>query len=174
MRLTSKGLIALAACGILLASVVVASAETDRAGGRVDWQTFAWINEAVTTTTTEWRNIPGLAASTACGNSRTVATVSIDLATESSPVQIRVAMDNPIQRCPDCAQLDGLLAPRNASLDRTSSFRFVGETAPTGVTFHAQWRLDPDAPGNGTAALDAATLHVLWNVERATSKGAVC
>lgn len=154
---------------VVAASVVgvaaVAFAATGRGGGELDRQTFRWTNESVSTSSTQWANIGRLSSGTGCQEDpSTTATVSLELAEGSSPVDVRVVMDDPLAECVDCTGPEGLMRPRAVRYEATSTFNFVARKAigGHGTDFYVQWRLAEGSPPNASATLESGTLNLLW------------
>lgn len=147
-------------------SALVVAAAGARGKGSIDERSHAWTDEEVTTTSTEWATIPGLRTRTGCqGNDNASAMVSLELAEQSDPVEVRVIMDALALGCTDCPDGDGQLNPAAVTFagEGASSYTFVGETPGKGGSFFlAQWRVPPDEPGAASATLSSGTLDVLW------------
>ncbi len=153
---------AVVAVGVTAAVVV---ARTGEGGGRLDHQTFKWTNEQVSTSRTQWNDIRGLQAGTDCQKDlSTSALVSLELSPGSSPVEVRVAMDDPLSICQDCTAPEGLMRPRAVRFEGSSTFNFITRRAVGGhgTEFQVQWRLPQGSPPNASATLDSGTLNVLW------------
>ncbi|MDP9067134.1 MAG: hypothetical protein M3N53_02145 [Actinomycetota bacterium] len=154
--------------GALLLLVIGATAvvaRTGRGGGAIDSQTFRWTNTPVSTSSSEWTTIPELSLGTGCQeDASTTATVSLELAEGSSPVDVRVVMDDPLVVCEDCTEPEGVMRPGAVRFHGTSSFVFVTRRAVGGhgTAFDVQWRLDGTAPAQGSATLESGTLNLLW------------
>ena len=149
-----------------VATAMVVAAAGARGRGEIDARTHAWTDEDVTTTSAEWTAIPGLRTRTGCqGNDNASATVSLELAERSDPVQVRVVMDALAVHCDDCPDGDGLLNPSTVTFggEGASSYTFVGRTPGKGGSFFTvQWRTDPEDQGAPSATVESGTLDVLW------------
>lgn len=145
-----------------VATALVVAAAGARGRGDVDARAHAWTDEDVTTTSAEWEALPGLRTRTGCqGNDNASATVSLELAGQSDPVQVRVVMDALALAGDD----DTLLNPSEVTFagEGASSYTFVGRTPGKGGSFFTvQWRVDPDQQGSLSATIESGTLDVLW------------
>ena len=151
---------------VLVGGAVAVLAANGRGGGPVDRQTFRWTNTAASTSATEWTSIGGLRASTGCPRDpSTAATASLELAGGSSPVEVRVTMDDPLSSCVDCEETGVPMKPRAVTFTGSSSFTFVARRAvgEHGTVFDVQWRLPPGSSPNAAATLESGTLHLLWD-----------
>jgi hypothetical protein len=121
---------------LLVAAPVLVLAADGRFGGEVDRQSASWTTTAVSTSSTEWRNVPRLAL-TRCTRHQVTATVSVTVS--GAPVFFRVVADG----VPEAPFKPG--AARFVP-DGTESFSytFVGNTAPFEADdthrFNVQWR----------------------------------
>lgn len=149
-----------------VATAMVVAAAGGRGRGEIDARAHAWTDDAVTTTSAEWAAIPGLRTTSGCqGNDNASATVSLELAEQSDPVEVRVIMDALSVACDDCPNGDGMLNPAAVTFagGGASSFDFVGQTPGKGGSFFiVQWRVDPDQQGSPSATMESGTLNVLW------------
>lgn len=149
-----------------VATAMVVAAAGARGRGDIDARAHAWTDDDVTTTSAEWATIPGLKTRSGCqGNDNASATVSLELAEQSDPVQVRVIMDALALACDDCPNGDGVLNPAAVTFggEGASSYNFVGRTPGKGGSFFiVQWRVDPDAQGSPSATIESGTLDVLW------------
>lgn len=161
-----KWLVGLVAALVLLVGAVAVVAATGSGGGRLDRQTFRWTTSSAATSSTEWSSVPDLRGRTGCpGDPSTAATVSLELGPGSSPVDVRVTMDDPLSSCVDCEEVGTPMKPGAVRFGQTSSFTFVAGRAvgEHGTVFDVQWRIAAGGPPNATATLDSGTLHLLWD-----------
>src|ERR671915_594392 len=115
---------------LVLAGAVTVFAATGRGGGDIDRQTFKWTGTDISTTSSDWQSVTGLKARTGCqGDSSTSASVSLELAEGSSPIEVRVAMDDPLTICGDCPGPEGVMRPAAVRFEDSSSFTFVAKQA---------------------------------------------
>lgn len=161
-----RGIVIAAAGAIVVVGAAAVIARTAGGGGDIDSQTFRWTNTAVSTSSSDWARIPELHAETGCQEDQaTTATVSLELAQGSSPIDVRVVMDDPLVVCEDCTVPEGVMRPRGVRFDTTSSFTFVARRAVGGhgTDFEVQWRLHEGAPPNASATLESGTLTLIWD-----------
>lgn len=111
-------------------------------GGALDRQRADWTTNAATTSSTNWRNVPGLSI-TRCTVNQVTAMLSVTV--EGAPVRFRVVADG-VPEAP--------FKPTSArfvpSGTESFSFAFVGNTGPFEADdthrFDVQWRSPTGAP----------------------------
>lgn len=138
----------------LLAAVPVAVLAADRnVRGSLDRQAARTIGE-VSTSSTEWRNVPGLRI-TRC--TRNQATVTMSVLVSGAPVQFRAIMDG----VPE-APLDPRVARFVPSGAESFSHTFVGNTAPFEADdthqFNIQWR----SPSGAEVTIHRGVVNLLF------------
>jgi hypothetical protein len=135
----------IAAAGVAALAVAVpfaVLAATGREDGDLDRQTAKWRTTDVTTSSTDWRNVPGLSR-TRCTRDQVTAMVSVTV--EGGPVRFRVIPDG-VPEAP--------FKPRSARFVPTDvesfTFTFVGNTLPFEAddthSFNVQWRSPTGVP----------------------------
>ncbi len=148
-----KSLVVLAVLLLCAAVPVAVLAASGRSSSSVDGQAALWTNTAVTTSSPEWRNVPGLTRLTADTIDQVSAALSVTV--RGAPVRFRVIVDTP----------EGPLKPGSARFAPSGiesfSYTFVGDTVPfedddTHV-FTVQWR----SPSGGRATLLHGTLNLV-------------
>jgi hypothetical protein len=111
-------------------------------GGKLEYQSAAWTTTAVTTSSTEWRNVPGLAL-TRCSLHQVTAMVSVTVS--GAPALFRVVIDG----VPEAPMKPGW-ARFVPSGNESFTFAFVGRVAPFEADdthkFNVQWRSGTGAP----------------------------
>jgi hypothetical protein len=127
---------------VLAAVPVVVFAATGVFGGALDRQSARWTTTSATTSSTSWRNVPGLSIRRCTINQ---VTVMVSVTLNGAPALFRVIMDG-VPEAP--------LKPGTARFvpDGTESFSyaFVGRTAPFEAddthAFNVQWRSPSGLP----------------------------
>lgn len=151
----------------LVGGTVAVIAGTRRAGGGpIDRQTFRWSTSDVSTSTTEWSSLKELRTRTGCpGDPSTSATVSLELAEGSAPIETRVLMDDPLSSCIDCIEEGVAMRPGRVRITGSSSFTFVAKKAVGGhgTVFDVQWRLASGHAPNASATIDSGTMRLIWD-----------
>jgi hypothetical protein len=129
--------LALGAAAVVAAAVPLAVwAATGTEGGRLDRQTARWTTDDATTSSTNWRNVPGLRR-TRCTVDQVTAMLSVTV--QGAPVQFRVVIDG----VPEAQMMPG---PARFVPDGAESFSytFVRNTGPFEAddthSFNVQWR----------------------------------
>jgi hypothetical protein len=121
---------------VAVAAPVLVLAADGRLGSRLDRQSAAWTTTAVSTSSTDWRNVPRLAL-TRCTRDQVTATVSVTVT--GAPVFFRVVPDG----VPEAPFKPGAarFVPNGVE---SFSYTFVGRTAPFEADdthrFNVQWR----------------------------------
>ena len=135
----------IAAAGVAAVAVAVplaVFAATGREGGDLDRQAAKWRTTDVTTSSTEWRNVPGLNR-TRCTRDQVTAMVSVTV--EGGPVRFRVVPDG-IPEAP-FKPTSARFVPSGVE---SFTFTFVGNTLPFEAddthSFNVQWRSPSGAP----------------------------
>jgi hypothetical protein len=156
-----KSLIVIA---VLLAVVAVPVAVLAAGGvlsSDVNRQKARWTTTSVSTSSTEWRNVPGLGRLTADTIDEVSATLSVTL--QGAPVRFRVVIDTP-----EAPMRPGSVrfAPKGIE---SFSFTFVRDTLPfegddTHV-FSVQWR----SPSGGQVTLLNGVLNLIFELGTAGS-----
>ena len=135
-RLTRRrSLVVLAVLALLVAAPVAVFAANGRMGSALDRQSARWTTDQRTTSSTEWRNVRGLAL-TRCTLRQVTAMVSVTV--EGGPVLFRVVIDGvpeaPMKPAPARFVPTGV---------ETFSATFVGRTGPFEAddthVFNVQW-----------------------------------
>ena len=145
------------AAGVVVAAGVVplaVVAATGTFGGALDRQSARWTTSSATTSSTDWRNVPGLTVS---GCTKNQVTAMLSAVVRGAPVQFRVIADG-VPEAP--------FRPRAARFvpDGTEgfSFAFVGNTAAFEADdshrFNVQWR----SPSGAPVTLQSGVLNVLY------------
>ncbi|MDQ3890494.1 MAG: hypothetical protein M3312_08085 [Actinomycetota bacterium] len=142
-------------------------AATGRLGSRVDRQRAAWRTTAVSTSSTTWHTIPGLAfAGTRPICATGEVSVSVNLNLDGAPVLVRVRMAN--------AAVVLSLRPGRARFvpgpgETSHSYTFVGRAggfeADDRQSVRVQWR----SPSGGVVTLTRGVVNVLF--QRGTNCG---
>jgi hypothetical protein len=144
---------------VLLAAVpLVVSAANGLLAGELDRQAARWTTTPVATTSTVWRNVPGLSL-TRCTLNQVTAMVNVTV--RGAPVRFRVIIDS-VTEAP--------MMPASArfvpSGEESFSFSFVGRTGPFEAddthVFNVQWR----SPTGRAVTLARGNLNLLF--ERGT------
>ena len=147
-----------AAAALVAAAPVAVLAARGTFGGELEYQSAAWTTTAVTTSGTEWRNVPGLAL-TRCSLRQVTAMVSVTVS--GAPVLFRVVIDG----VPEAPMQPGS-ARFVPSANESFTFTFVGRVAPFEADdthkFNVQWRSGSGAP----VTLHRGVLNLLF--ERGT------
>jgi hypothetical protein len=141
--LSARKLLVFAGVAVVAATVpLVVLAASDSFGGNLERQTARWTSNDATTSSTEWRGVPGLAL-TRCMVNQVTALVSVTV--EGAEVRFRVIQDgvpeNPFK--PTSVRF----VPNGVE---SFSFAFVGNTAPFEADdthrINVQWRSPTGAP----------------------------
>ena len=134
-----------AAVGVAALAVAVpfaVFAATGREDGDLDRQTAKWRTTDVTTSSMEWRNVPGLSR-TRCTRDQVTAMVSVTV--EGGPVRFRVIPDG-IPEAP-FKPTSARFVPSDVE---SFTFTFVGNTLPFEAddthSFNVQWRSPTGVP----------------------------
>jgi hypothetical protein len=150
--------------GILVAVPVAVMAVSGGFEGALDRQSARFRSDPVSTSSTEWTDIPGLAPITVCAINEVSATVSVSI--NGAPVSIRVQVDG-----------GGVLQPVVAFFDPASgttsfSYTFVGNAAEfegnDNHAFSAQWR----SSTGGVVTLNRGDVNLLF--DRGPAPGNTC
>jgi hypothetical protein len=131
-----KSLIALGLLLLLVAVPAVVIAATGNLSSDVNRQTARWTTTATSTSSTTWRNVPGLSRLSADTIDEVSATLSVTL--RGAPARFRVIVDTP----------EGPFRPPSVRFapagDESFSFTFVRNTLPfeddDTHSFTVQWR----------------------------------
>jgi hypothetical protein len=152
---------ALVVAGIAVLAAAVPLAVFAAAGsvdGDLDRQAAKWRTAPLTTSSTEWHNVPGLGI-TRCV--RDQVTVMLSVTVEGGPVRFRVVPDG-IPEAP-FQPLSARFVPSGVE---SFSYMFVGKALPFEADdthhFHVQWR----SPGGVPVRLADGAMNVLY--ERGT------
>jgi hypothetical protein len=129
------------------------------AGGRLssklDRQAARWTTSAASTSSTQWRNVPGLRRLTACTLNEVSATLSVTVG--GAPVRFRLIIDG----VPEAPMRPGPVrfVPNGYE---SFSFTFVARTAPfeddDSHVFDVQWR----SPTGGQVTLSRGALNIFF------------
>ena len=137
-----RSLVVLAVLALLVAAPVAVLAANDRLGSELDRQSARWTTDMRTTSSTEWRNVRGLAL-TRCTLRQVTAMVSVSV--EGGPVLFRVVIDG----VPEAPMRPGPARFVPSGVE-SFSFTFVGRTAPFEAddthVFNVQWRSETGTP----------------------------
>jgi hypothetical protein len=150
-----KVLIGGALLGLAAALPLAVLAARGNLSGNLDLQKARWTTTAVSTSSTQWRNLPGLARLPACTLNEVSATLSVTVG--GAPVNFRAIIDS----VPEAPMKPGTarFVPNG---DESFSFTFVGNTAPfeddDSHVFGIQWR----SPTGGTVSLYRGALNLLY------------
>jgi hypothetical protein len=150
-----KPLVIASAAVALIAIPAAVIAASGTFGGALDRQAARWTTTAVTTSSTDWRNVPRLRI-TRCTRNQVTAMLSVTV-TGDAPVMFRAIIDG----VPEAPMRPG---PARFVPDGTESFSFdfVGRTAPFEAddthSFNIQWR----SPSGAAVTLERAVLNVLF------------
>jgi len=121
-------------------------------GGALDRQRAKWTTTRVTTSSTEWRNVPGLAL-TRCTLNQVTAMLSVTV--RGAPVRFRVKID-------DAATMEPLAARFVPNGTESFSYTFVGNTGPFEANdnhlFNVQWR----SPSGRAVTLERGAVNLLF------------
>lgn len=132
----------------------VALAASGAFGGALDRQSARWKTTNARTSSTEWRNVPGLRINR-CTRNQVTAMVSVTVA--GAPVQFRVVVDG----VPEAPMKPGA-ARFVPSGTESFSYTFVGRTAPFEAddshSFDVQWR----SPSGQPVTLRSGVLNILF------------
>jgi hypothetical protein len=141
--LSSRKLLVLGAVAAVAVAIPLAVlAATGTLGGRLDRQTARWTTTNATTSSTQWRNVPGLGR-TRCTLNQVTALLSATV--EGGPVRFRVIIDG----VPEAPMRPGSARFVPNGIE-SFSYVFVGNTAPFEADdthrFNVQWRSPSGAP----------------------------
>jgi hypothetical protein len=141
--LTIRRFLVLGCVAAVVAAVPLAVlAATGTFSGRLDGQSARWTTTAVTTSSKDWRNVPGLTRSL-CTLDQVTAMLSVTV--EGAPVRFRVIIDD----VPEAPMMpaSSRFVPNGIE---SFSFSFVGNTGPFEADdthrFDVQWRSPSGAP----------------------------
>ena len=128
---------------VLLAAVpVVVLAANGVFGGALERQSARWTTTSVSTSSTTWRNVPGLAL-TRCTLNQVTATVSVTV--RGAPILLRVVIDG----VPEAPMKPGAARFVPDGIE-SFSFTWVGRTAPFEADdthrLNVQWRSPTGQP----------------------------
>jgi hypothetical protein len=123
--------------------------------GNLDLQKARWTTNTVSTSSTQWRNVPGLTRLPACTLNEVSLTLSVTI--RGAPAGFRAIIDG----VPEAPMRPG--AARFVPDGQESfSYTFVANTAPfeddDSHTFGVQWR----SPTGGQVQLDRGALNLLY------------
>jgi hypothetical protein len=139
---------------LLAAAPVVVLAANGVFGAALEQQSARWTTTSVSTSSTTWRNVPGLSL-TRCTLHQVSAMVSVTV--RGAPVRFRVLIDG----VPEAPMRPGSarFVPRGAE---SFSYTFVGRTAPFEADdthlFTVQWR----SPSGRRVTLLSGDLNLLF------------
>jgi len=141
--LKSRKVLVLGAAVLVAVAVPLALwAATGTEGGRLDRQTARWTTTQVTTSSTNWSNVPGLGR-TRCTVNQVTATLSATM--KGGPVRFRMVVDG----VPEAPMKPGAarFVPNGTE---SFSYTFVGNTGPFEADdthrFNVQWRSSSGVP----------------------------
>ena len=123
--------------------------------GNLDLQKARWTTTAASTSSTQWRNVPGLGRVAACTLNQVTATLSVTVG--GAPVKFRAIIDS----VPEAPMRPGTarFVPNG---DESFSFTWVANTGPfeddDSHVFGIQWR----SPTGGTVSLYRGALNLLY------------
>lgn len=150
-----KILVGAALVGLAAALPLAVLAARGNLSGNLDLQKARWTTTAVSTSSTQWRNLPGLTRLPACTLNEVSATLSVTVG--GSPVNFRAIIDG----VPEAPMRPGT-ARFDPSGDESFSFTWVANTAPfeddDSHVFGIQWR----SPTGGTVSLYRGALNLLY------------
>ena len=140
--------------GALIIAVPIAAAATGSFGGALDRQSAKWTTSDATTSSTAWRNVPGLSIAR-CTQNQVSATLSATVS--GAPVRFRVVTDA-VEEAP--------MRPGGARFvpdgEESFSYTFVGPTASFEADdthrFTVQWR----SPSGRAVELENGALNILY------------
>jgi hypothetical protein len=141
--LTTRRFLVLGGAAAVVAVVPLAVlAATGSFNGRLDGQGARWTTTPVATSSTKWRNVPGLAR-TLCTLDQVTAMLSVTV--EGGPVRFRVIIDS-VPEAPMKPETTRFVPNGIESF----SYTFVGNTGPFEADdthrFNVQWRSPSGAP----------------------------
>jgi hypothetical protein len=150
-----KFLVGAALVGLVAATPLVVLAARGNLSGNLDLQKARWTTTAVSTSSSQWRNLPGLARLPACTLNQVSATLSVTIG--GAPARFRVIIDSvpeaPMKPGPARFVPDG---------QESFSYTFVGNTGPfeddDSHVFGVQWR----SPTGGRVSLYRGALNLLY------------
>jgi hypothetical protein len=150
-----KPLVVIASVLLFAATAVVVLAARGNLSGNLDLQKARWTTTAVSTSSTQWRNVPGLTRLPACTLNEVSLTLSVTI--RGAPAGFRAIMDG----VPEAPMRPG--AARFVPDGQESfSYTFVANTVPfeddDSHTFGVQWR----SPTGGQVRLDRGALNLLY------------
>lgn len=123
--------------------------------GNLDLQKARWTTNYAATSSTQWRNVPGLGRVAACTLNQVTATLSVTMG--GAPVNFRAVIDG----VPEAPMRPGV-AWFDPDGRESFSFTWVGNTAPfeddDSHVFGIQWR----SPTGGRAGLYSGALNLLY------------
>jgi hypothetical protein len=141
--LKGRTLLALGAVAVVAVAVPLAVwAATGTFSGRLDGQSARWTTTDATTSSRDWRNVPGLGR-VRCTLNQVTATLSATV--KGGPVRFRVIIDG----VPEAPMMPGsaLFVPNGTE---SFSYTFVGNTGPFEADdthgFNVQWRSPSGVP----------------------------
>jgi hypothetical protein len=150
-----KLVVVIASVLLFAATAVVVLAARGNLSGNLDVQKARWTTTAVSTSSTQWRNLPGLTRLPACTLKEVSATLSVTVG--GAPVNFRAIIDG----VPEAPMRPGT-ARFVPDGDESFSFTWVGNTAPfeddDSHVFGIQWR----SPTGGTVSLHRGALNLLY------------
>jgi hypothetical protein len=147
---------------VLVTAVVVVAvavplgvlAATGSTGGQLDRQAARWRTAPVSTSSTEWRNVPGL-STTRCARDQVTAMLSVNV--EGGPVRFRVVPDG----VPEAPFHPGWVVFDPTGIE-SFSYTFVDDMAPFEADdthrFDVQWR----SPTGAEITLRKAVFNILY------------
>jgi hypothetical protein len=153
-----RSLVVLGVVALVAATPVAVLAARGVLGGELERQSARWTTTPATTSSTAWRNVPGLAL-TRCTLHQVTAMVSVTVT--GAPVLFRAVIDG----VPEAPMRPGMarFVPNGGE---SFSYNFVGRTAPFEADdthrFNIQWR----SPSGAPVTLQRGVLNLLF--ERGT------
>ena len=149
-----RSLVFLAVAIVLAAVPLAVLAATGVFGSRLDLQRAKWTTTGATTSSREWRNVPGLGI-TRCTLHQVTAMLAVTV--RGGPVRFRVIVDG-VPEAP--------MKPSSARFvpdgPESFSYTFVGRTAPFEADdshrFNVQWR----SPSGARITMNRGALNLLY------------
>jgi hypothetical protein len=137
---------------IAVATPLAVLAASDRFNGAAERQSARWTARGVSTSSTAWRNVPGLAL-TRCTLNQVTLMLSVNV--EGAPVRFRVKIDDAATMKPTSARF----VPHGTE---SFAYTFVGNTGPFEANdnhlFNVQWR----SPSGAQVTMPQGAINLLF------------
>jgi hypothetical protein len=137
---------------IAVAAPLAVLAVTGTFNGAAERQSARWTTSAVSTSSTTWRNVPGLVL-TRCTLNQVTLMLSVNV--EGAPVRFRVKIDDAATMKPTSSRF----VPHGTE---SFAYTFVGNTGPFEANdhhlFNVQWR----SPSGAQVTLHQAAINLLF------------